>query len=344
MFSLRDGRRISNLAHGVSGSGHRRGLLGADRPEDTAGASSPHAVARASRGRNSKTDGPSAEPGPNSSARSRLNTDSPACYNGSERNPLNTLSSCWSRRNSFWSLSIYSGQLAARRPDVPERWPGGRSARRTGHRREPRHQAQADRAGQRSSHRPLSWPRSWLPSSQSWPAPPAPLAATADRRVSGRDDAALDPPDARHALAVRERAPNLASAEVAVPQRGLICKAVCQVSAPGSVLILGQDMVPCFPLAAVWTAPAAGVKAGRRPPPEGGLVLMPARTTSPFGVRGRGGPWGRGRGQRVVARRVVEADMRGLVTAGPSVRLERWRGSKNERRRIPLHGKGFGCS
>jgi hypothetical protein len=39
-------------------------------------------------------------------------------------------------------------------------------------------------------------------------------------------------------------------------------------------------MVPCFPLTAVWTAPAAGVKAGRRPPPEGGLVLMPARTTS----------------------------------------------------------------
>jgi len=38
-----------------------------------------------------------------------------------------------------------------------------------------------------------------------------------------------------------------------------------------------------------------------------------------------------GPGQRVVARRVVEADMRGLVTAGPCVRLERVRWSKDER-------------
>jgi len=43
------------------------------------------------------------------------------------------------------------------------------------------------------------------------------------------------------------------------------------------------------------------------------------------GVRGMSGATvgGPGRGQRVVARRVVKADMRGLVTAGPSVRLER---------------------
>ena len=45
------------------------------------------------------------------------------------------------------------------------------------------------------------------------------------------------------------------------------------------------------------------------------------------GVRGKGDDrGGRGRGQRVVARRVVEADMRGLVTAGPCVRLERCAG------------------
>jgi len=44
------------------------------------------------------------------------------------------------------------------------------------------------------------------------------------------------------------------------------------------------------------------------------------------GAWGWEGPWGRGRGQRVVGRRVVEADMRGLVTAGPCVRLERCAG------------------
>ena len=45
------------------------------------------------------------------------------------------------------------------------------------------------------------------------------------------------------------------------------------------------------------------------------------------GVRGDGKDRGvEGRGQRVVARRVGEADMRGLITAGPCVRLERCAG------------------
>jgi hypothetical protein len=65
---------------------------------------------------------------------------------------------------------------------------------------------------------------------------------------------------------------------------------------------------------------------GRKAPPRRGLALTAARTTSVCcgygGNRDWGGPWGdRGRGQRVVSRRVVEADMRGLVTAGPGVRL-----------------------
>lgn len=60
------------------------------------------------------------------------------------------------------------------------------------------------------------------------------------------------------------------------------------------------------------------------------------------GVRGReGGPWGRSRGQRVVARRVVEADMRGLVTAGPGVRLERCAGLRTS---VTNSRWGPGCS
>ena len=86
------------------------------------------------------------------------------------------------------------------------------------------------------------------------------------------------------------------------------------------------------PIAAAWTAPAAGVKAGRRPRAAPGLDAGEDDVRL-CGGRGMaaGGRWGRGRGQRVVARRVVEADMRGLVTAGPCVRLERCAGSKHER-------------
>ena len=99
-------------------------------------------------------------------------------------------------------------------------------------------------------------------------------------------------------------------------------------------------------------SPGAGVKARAvGPTPGGGLVLTPVRTMSPFGVRGRGGPWGRGRGQRVVARRVVEADMRGLVTAGPCVRLERCAGLRTSvarfffvERDLAAHSLGARCS
>jgi hypothetical protein len=75
--------------------------------------------------------------------------------------------------------------------------------------------------------------------------------------------------------------------------------------------------------------------------PEGGLALTSARTTSRCAARGGEGPWGQELGQRVVARRVVEADMRGLVTAGPCVRLGALRGSKNERGQVPLRGTGL---
>ena len=66
--------------------------------------------------------------------------------------------------------------------------------------------------------------------------------------------------------------------------------------------------------------------------------------SSPWGAWGWEGPWGRGRGQRVVGRRVVEADMRGLVTAGPCVRLERCAGLRTSVAGFPLRGRGFGCS
>src|SRR6478736_8966985 len=61
-----------------------------------------------------------------------------------------------------------------------------------------------------------------------------------------------------------------------------------------------------------------------------------------MGNRNRGGPWGdRGRGQRVVSRRVVKAEMRGLVTAGPGVRLERSAGLRTSVARGTSGGHGL---
>ncbi len=90
-----------------------------------------------------------------------------------------------------------------------------------------------------------------------------------------------------------------------------------------SLIISGQDEVIRAPARCGWTAPGAGVKAGRRPPE--GLGLDAGEDVVRFGRAGELiKTVGVGcRVQRVVERRVVEADMRGLVTAGPCVRLER---------------------
>ena len=76
-----------------------------------------------------------------------------------------------------------------------------------------------------------------------------------------------------------------------------------------------------------------------------GLDPGPRALSRCGGARGEGrGPLGvrRGRGQRVVARRVVEADMRGLVTCSTVCSAGALRGSKDERDRIPFREKGVG--
>ncbi len=90
-----------------------------------------------------------------------------------------------------------------------------------------------------------------------------------------------------------------------------------------SLIISGQDEVIGASARCGRTTPGAGVKAGRRPP--GGLGLDVGEDVVRFGrAGGLIKTVGVGcRVQRVVERRVVEADMRGLVTAGPCVRLER---------------------
>ena len=84
---------------------------------------------------------------------------------------------------------------------------------------------------------------------------------------------------------------------------------------------------PVFPwLLFVGRRPASrGQGWGRKAPPRRGFGLDGGEDDVSvlrlWGNRDWAGPWGdRGRGQRVVSRRVVEADMRGLVTAGPGVR------------------------
>ena len=82
---------------------------------------------------------------------------------------------------------------------------------------------------------------------------------------------------------------------------------------------------------------------GRKAPPRRGLGLTAARcdviVLRLWGEQGLGRTVGdRGRGQRVVSRRVVKAEMRGLVTAGPGVRLERSAGLRTSVARAPPGG------
>jgi hypothetical protein len=129
---------------------------------------------------------------------------------------------------------------------------------------------------------------------------------------------------------------------------GLICKAVLSSGHAELVLISDQDRgfsfsdgcgldvrpEPVSRLARRATRRGLGLDAGEDD------VMLRRRS----GDEDRG-PWGRSRGQRVVTRRrVVEADMRGLVTAGPCVRLERCAGLSTSVARFPFRGKGFGCS
>ena len=98
------------------------------------------------------------------------------------------------------------------------------------------------------------------------------------------------------------------------------------------------------------------VKKAASPNPLTSPSFCPLSNTQPSHlVRGCGGRdrtvGVEARGQRVVARRVVEADMRGLVTAGPCVRLERCAGLRTSvarfffvERDLAAHSLGARCS
>src|SRR5215213_9000761 len=105
----------------------------------------------------------------------------------------------------------------------------------------------------------------------------------------------------------------------------LIWMPVCQVGAPESAPDVGVSGLVLGPIPArcACRRPEPGSRLGRRPTPAGGLALTPVRTTSSLRVRGIGRAW-RGSGWTKVSVSFddeVKADMRGLVTAGPCVRL-----------------------
>jgi hypothetical protein len=123
---------------------------------------------------------------------------------------------------------------------------------------------------------------------------------------------------------------------------GLIWSRRCQEGTPKLARIhrgsgQGVWMFPCgLPFGATGRGPesGSGLAVGH---PEG-LALTPARTSSPWGRVGerRLVTVGAGRERSACrSRRIVEADMRGLVTAGRCFRLERYRWSKDERGLIP---------
>jgi len=164
------------------------------------------------------------------------------------------------------------------------------------------------------------------------------------RRADRRPDHAPTPPNQNEDQLRKITRPRGAS--------GLIWSDVCQGAQGGSVLDhfwsgRGDQGAPAR---CAWRRPEPGSRLAVGHPD--GLALMSVRTSSCSGVRERLiRPWGLAVGvQRVGERRVVEADMRGLVTAGPCVRLERAAGLRTsvavmiDSRSGAAHSPGAGCS